>query len=425
MPELFDVLFDDLRSSKNKVNRLLGAGLLFAMIAHFYVVEPYFEYKGQERKLSEVLSKQKTQFEQISSQFKIISDLNQKVSRTLNDVWGQIEGFPDHLHGMLPKIEDAISTEPPSQAYQQSMPARNEDLSLPPNIKTFDPAVRWYIETWFNDLVTRLKDEVVTPIIRVNTKLDRIDGIDGIDLHDINHPEIKNIQVYLDSVMKKNPNFWHEYSGQNGKVGVSHGLQNEVKKSFGLAAQKINELIESLEKAAKKQEAGLVKTENDIKKLQGSKEILNARLDSLESPFGRIPADLPDLIKLFPILMVGLIVFVTATIQKSFSLYAALWEEFKKDNGKIDLAVFQRQTDCWYLPPYPNIFRPLLLGALVGVFIGIFVRASLLVTTEPELFISLTGEAQSLKKNLFIGTYIAGALAILGCLWFIGKIFKR
>ena len=42
MPDLLDVLFDDLRDSVRRFNRLLGAGLLFAVVCHFCVVEPYF-----------------------------------------------------------------------------------------------------------------------------------------------------------------------------------------------------------------------------------------------------------------------------------------------------------------------------------------------------------------------------------------------
>ncbi len=38
MPELIDVLCDDLRTVKKNMNRFLRGGLLFALLAHFYVV---------------------------------------------------------------------------------------------------------------------------------------------------------------------------------------------------------------------------------------------------------------------------------------------------------------------------------------------------------------------------------------------------
>lgn len=78
MPQIFDILFDDLRSNRDKINRVLGAGLLFALIVHFYVLEPYFEYKDRERKMSVILHEQKEYYEAISGRLKSITDLNQK-----------------------------------------------------------------------------------------------------------------------------------------------------------------------------------------------------------------------------------------------------------------------------------------------------------------------------------------------------------
>ena len=44
MTQFFDIIFEDLRSSKRSVNRLLSIGILFALLGHFFVVEPYFQY---------------------------------------------------------------------------------------------------------------------------------------------------------------------------------------------------------------------------------------------------------------------------------------------------------------------------------------------------------------------------------------------
>lgn len=124
--------------------------------------------------------------------------------------------------------------------------------------------------------------------------------------------------------------------------------------------------------------------------------------------------------------MVGLMVTIAATLQKSNSLYTALWEEYKKNNNsQTDYSAFQRHTDCWYLPPYPGIVRPIILGVLIAIIIGIFVRASLLVITELDLFKPLTSnEVDFLRRHIFISAYIFGALVIAGCLYFIVKIVK-
>lgn len=466
MPQLFDVLFDDLRSSKKHVNRLLGAGLLFALIAHFYVVEPYFEYKKQEPRLKKSLDNKKIQFDQLSDQSEHITNLSQNIKANQTTIENKIKDFPQHLRGILSDIWKVFLSEPSpgisnrsthiqqpapiqqsiniqrpakereklendsnmpfpvqqSMQIQQSRFIKIGDFFLPSDVTTLNEGVHWYIETWFNNLFNEIREGIEKPIKQAKITSDMVGNI---DLQDITKQGIENIQKYIDRVEKENPNFWRSYSGPRGKLDVAQELQNEVKRSFGSLEEKVNILVERLKEAVKVQKEELDKINNDMTKLQDSKEKLDSRLSSLESPFGRIPADLPDLIKLFPILMVGLLVTVTVTLQKSKSLYSVLWEDYKKNTSEVDLKVFQRQTDCWYLPPYSSLFHPMALVILIAIIIGIFVRACLLVVAEPELFTSLTGESESLRKNLFIGAYIAGALIILGCLWFIGKIFKE
>ncbi|CAG0942801.1 hypothetical protein BROC_02009 [Candidatus Brocadiaceae bacterium] len=451
MPQLFDVLFDDLRSCKNKVNRLLGAGLLFALIAHFYVVEPYFEYKEQEPRLKKSLDEKKIQFDQLSGQAERIANLSQNIKANQANIENKIKDFPQHLRGILSDLwnvfhsESSSNTSNRSTHIQQSAPVQQSiniqqpianmplnvqqsgsikigDFFLPSDVTTFNNGVHWYIETWFNNLLNDIREGIEEPIKQVKITSDMVGDI---DLQNVTQQGIKDIQKYIDRVEKENPNFWHSYSGPRGKLDVAQELQNEVKKSFGSLEEKVNILVGRLKEAVKVQKEELDKMNNDMTKLQDSKDKLDSRLSSLESPFGRIPADLPDLIKLFPIIIVGLMVTVMVTLHKSKSLYSVLWEEYKKNTSEVDVKAFQGQTDCWYLPPYSSLFHPMVLVILIAIIIGIFVRACLLVISEPDLFTSLTGEAQSLRKNLFIGTYIAGALAILGCLWFIGKIFIR
>jgi len=55
MKQLFEIIFTDFRSSKKNVNRLLSVGILFAIVGHFYVVEPYFQYKIQENNATKAL----------------------------------------------------------------------------------------------------------------------------------------------------------------------------------------------------------------------------------------------------------------------------------------------------------------------------------------------------------------------------------
>jgi hypothetical protein len=49
MAELFDILLNELRLTKKGFNRILSIGLLFTLSGHFFVVEPYFSYKKEEK----------------------------------------------------------------------------------------------------------------------------------------------------------------------------------------------------------------------------------------------------------------------------------------------------------------------------------------------------------------------------------------
>lgn len=435
MPELIDVLFDDLRSSKKNMNRLLGVGLLFTLIAHFYVVEPYFEYKEQEPRLKKSLDEKKKQFDQLSDQSERITNLSQNIKTNQTNIENKIKDFPQHLRGILSDIwkiflsesssnaqrsgpaQQSINTQKPANEIkklednsnmpfpvQQSLQTQQSrfrkigDFFLPSEIATFNDGVHWYIETWFNNLLNDIREQIEKPIKQAKITSDMAEGI---DLENVTKQGIKDIQKYIDKVEKENPNFWRNYSGPRSKLDVAQELQNEVKKSFGLLEDKINMLVERLKEAVIVQKGELDKMNNDMKKLQDSKEELDTRLSTLESPLGRIPADLPDLIKLFPIILAGLMVIVTATLQKGNSLYIALWGEFKKGNNESDYRVFRQHADCWYLPPYSSIFQPLVLGVCMTIIIGVFVRSFLLVIAEPGLFTSFTGEFESFKRNLF------------------------
>jgi predicted nuclease with TOPRIM domain len=449
--QLLDVLFDDLRSCKNKVNRLLGAGILFALIAHFYVIEPYFEYKEQEPKLKKSLEEKKFQFDQLTGQSERMINLGQNIRTSQANIENKIKSFPQHLREILSDlwnvfhsdsssntsgqsthaqrsapVQQSIDTQqlfanmPPN--VQQSVSVKIGEFFLPSDITTFNDGVHWYIETWFHEVLSDIRKEIEEPIMQAKITSDMVGDI---DLQKITQQGIMDIQRYIDRVEKENPNFWKSYSGPMGKVDVAQELRHEVKKSFGLLTEKTDVLVGRLKEAVRAQKEELDKMNNDMTKLQEGKDKLDSRLSSLESPFGRIPAELPDLIKVFPILMAGLLVSVTTTLQKNNSLYISFREEFRKNNSEIDYKNFQRQADCWFLPPYTSIFQPFVLGFCIAIIAGVFVRASLLVVSEPSLFTSLTGEPVTIRKNLFLCAYIMSGIVIIGCLWLIGKISMK
>lgn len=418
MEQLFEVIFTDFRSSKKNINRLLGIGILCVLVGHFYVVEPYFQYKIQENNATKALDVKKKQLNQLTESLNSMKGVNEEADKTLKNIIEKIADFPDHLRDMLPKIKEAVGSGPVSQAMQREAPSQFRGIYLPLHITTFEAGVPWYIGKWFRDVVFELETMVVDPILQLEHGQER-DG--ASDLEERTHEAIEKLRTYLDGV---DPDFWHSYGGSGGKVEVAYELQRAVETSFGPVVSKVSHLLKKTEKMRENQEENLNTIQEELIKTQARMEKLESRINSLESPLGPIPLGLTDLIILFPLLIVTLVVMLAIAVRKSGQLYILLWREVRKGKGDADSAVFQHYSDCWYLPPYASFTHPVLIFTWLAIITGIFVRASLLVSGELELFTSLAGEVESLKRSVFAGAYIVGVVIIIASVWFSGKTLR-
>ena len=418
MEQLFEVIFADFRSSKKNVNRLFSVGILFALIGHFYVVEPYFQYKIQERNATEALDVKKEQLNQLTDNLNSIKDVSQEASKTLNNIRERISNFPDCLRAVLPKIAQALRSGLTFQHLQREAPSRFEEISLPPHITSFEAGVRWYIENWFNDVVNELKTKVVDPVLQLEHGQKRLEAS---SLKEKTHEAFEKLRTHLDGV---DPEFWYRYEGSGGKVEVASELLGVVEESFGPVVSQVSDLLKKTEKMRENQEENLNTIHEELIKTQARIEKLESRINSLESPLGPIPLGLTDLIILFPLLIVTLVMMLTIALRKSGQLHIVLWREVRKGKGDADSAVFQHYSDCWYLPPYASFTHPVLIFTWLAMITGIFVRASLLVSGELELFTSLDGEVESLKRSVFAGAYIVGMVIIIASVWFSGKTLR-
>ena len=418
MEQLFEIIFTDFRSSKKNVNRLLSVGIFFALVGHFYVVEPYFQYKIQERNATEALDVKKEQLNQLTDNLNSIKDVSQEASKILNNIRKRIGNFPDHLRTVLPKIAQALRSGPTSQHLQIGAPSRFEEISLPPDIISFEAGVSWYIENWFNDAVNELKTKVVNPVLQLEHGQKRLEAF---SLKEKTHEAIEKLRTHLKGV---DPEFWHRYEGIGGKVEVASELQRTVEESFDPVVSEVSHLLKKTGNMRENQEENLNTIQEDLIKTQTRIKKLEFRINSLKSPLGPIPMGLTDLIILFPLLIVTLVVMLALAVRKSGQLYIVLWREVKKGKGDADFAVFQHYSDCWYLPPYASFTHPVLIFTWLAMITGIFVRAGLLVSGELELFTSLAGEVESLKHSIFAGAYIVGMVVIITCAWFSGKTLR-
>jgi hypothetical protein len=438
MEQLSKVIQADLRSSKNRSNRLLGVGIVFAMLAHFYVVEPYFAYKAQERSAARTLASAEKKLKELSEQVAGIEQVNKQADSALNEMLARIERYPDHLRQMLPRIDEALLTREASEnmqrreapateqarqsgftveGQQQGLSRRINGVELPPHITEFEDAVRWYIEHWFKDLLSDLENRVVRPILKLKQGEQRAEIP---DLEAMAQGAMSNLNQYLDSV---DPQFWRSY--RDGKVPVSMGLQQVVKDSFEPLEGEVDKLLVKTKKVVTEKTEELTTVRKHLADIGLKRGALEARINSLESPLGRIPLSLPDLIVLFPLLMTIVFVMVAVALYKTSQLYVVLWRQFRNNGSERNVADFHYYADCWFLPPYRNVGQPLLLVVWTILVAGIAIRGSVLVMGEDELFTSLTGEVFYYKLSFFLCGYILGSLLIVGFLIFLYRALKR
>ena len=318
MAQLFEVIFDDLRSSKKNVNRLLGLGILFALIGHIYGIEPYFHFKAQKLKLSE------------------LNKIVRALPETLDNIQNQVTNYTDHLRDVKELIWDALLSGPSSDSLQIgeiTLTIKNKIID-----DAYQDAVGLYVKKWFPNLIDNFK----MPI----SQLENFENVTGDAENfrkaiDKANDAIKNFKTGLKDLEEKDPDIWKDYADEKKWKEATRKLQELVEKSFGAVKKE----IPGLQKIT---EENIAIVENDIGKLRDS-------IDALISQFGPVPVSLKDFIVLFPFFMVALLVMITAALHKSGYLYLAFWHEFSKENTTRDRGEFQQFADCWYLPPHKSI----------------------------------------------------------------------
>jgi hypothetical protein len=416
--QLFDIILKDIQSTVKNFNRLVTVGLLFIFFGHFYVIEPYFQYKKEEKVTAKELKNREIEMQKLSDQLTRLETAQKEVDAALKDIENRIRLFPDHLRETLPDIQMSMDVRKASSEsshepiwIQQSPPPQPFRI-IPPEIQTFEEGVKWYTNNWFSQIIKELKERVIEPALKIETTTEtdfknRLSSLSG--------NAIKEITKYVNNI---DPDFWRSYSG--GKVPVARGLYEVVDKSMQPIYKEIMRMMNTINTNITKQKESLSRSKDVIKEIQGRKSTLESRLKSIESPIGKIPVGLTDFIKLFPLLMVVQIVVMTIYLHNSKRLCDDLQEEYDKTISDAEREVLGYLTKLWYLTPYKGLINPLLLLILFTI-IGLFIRSFFLIFWDKELFISITGREDVIVRFLFISAFLIGATVISGCIWFMQK----
>ena len=432
MAELFDILLAELRSAKSSVNHIAGIAALFALLSHFYVVEPYFHYKAKEVSARAALPAATQKMEATTAEIGRIKQLGTQIRESLDSIGRDIDGFPDRLRQVLPRLQAALqrprSSRPAggqpvlqNQIQQQqeqvplqqsSIPAANSpaadlEIDLPAQVKTFDAAVRWYSEEWFEHLLARVDQELVTPLAAGS---ETITPEQTTSLQQTAQTAVNAIRGHIAAI---DPDFWHHYSGPGGKVDVAQQIHHEVGEAFQPVNQKVLDLVGQAETAKKALDQKLVTIQSELEATRQSIATLSERVKSIESPFGRLPLDLTDLIVLFPFIVAVTAVVLATSILKTARIFRDVCRTYPQHSDHDALATLTAAMGSLYLPPFRNIIRPVMLIFWYLVAAGIYARAGSMIFSSPDIFAAAESTAAAIKPRLFAGVYVAGFAAIL------------
>ena len=439
MAELFDILLAELRSGKSSVNRIAGIGALFALLSHFYVVEPYFHYKAKEGSARAALPAVTQKVEATTAEIGRIKNLSTQIRESLDSIGKDIDGFPDHLREMLPRLQEAlqrpqsnprIGEQPflqnqiqrpqaptgqiqdqnafrPSLFEQAGRSSTDLELALPPQIRTFAKAVQWYFEGWFEHLLGRIDQKLVQPL---SDRSETIAPEQTAALKKTAQAAVNQIRGHLDAI---DPEFWHHYGGPGGKVDVASQLRQQVGQAFEPVKNKVTSLVDQAENAKETLEKELIGIQTELEATQQNISNLSSRIKSIESPFGRLPLDLTDLIVLFPFIVAITTVMLATSILKTARIFRNVCGTYPQRSDHDNLATLTATVGSWYLPPFRNIVGPAMLIVWYLAAGGIYARAGSLVFSSPDIFTAVENTAAAIKPSLFGGAYWVGFAAIL------------
>ncbi len=394
MEQATEYLIDDFRLGKKEFNRLFLIGLFFALACHFYVVEPYFLFKQQEASLNISRATIQQSVHELSIQENKLVTTKKNVHDGLDSVQKKITSFPNHLRKSLPNIRDALRNSPSNEQIDQDIPVYQDmqyiqqqapvistpSIIIPAHITKFPQAVSWYIDEWFKKLMTDLDQTVVSPLMDLAQR-EKITGAE--QLKELSQEAVQQVHTHISGI---DPNFWRSYGGAGGKLDVAGQIRRNIEQAFHPLETKVKQVLTQTKNLRQQQSDQLKKHEEKLSITKKQITELADRLKTLESPFGRIPLGLIDLIKIFPFILAAIAITLTARLNQSIRLRSLIQEIHSHDHLKLSESLQEYQLGGWLFPATSRKQPFILLAAWFIIVIFLSCRAAWLVGWTSRLF---------------------------------------
>ena len=423
-----DAILNDYRASIREINRLLLVGLFFALAAHFYVIEPYFQLKSREQALQGSLPAMEQSVKALSREAARINEAKQSATSALQQIRQQLIQFPDQLRNALPDIREALSLRniplsgpsagnapdlPPYNQYAQQQymqqPLPRTTITLPAEITDFAAAVNWYVNDWFTRLLAELEDRVVKPVAGLGS---RPIANGTRDLNAVSQQAIDTVKNQINAI---DPDFWHSYGGSGGKLDVASTLRDSIEAAFAPLEREVFALFEETNRQRQSQEEKLAALNQTLADTRQQITFLSDRLKAIESPFGPLPLRLTDLIKLFPFLLVALAVKL-ALVMREGALQKSLFLQMTSSGNETtspQLRLYQLRSAL--LAPSSRLLALAAMSAWLTVLLAVFSRSAWLISSNQQIIMDSGGqEVLSLNPQIYQSGCLTGLALLAG-----------
>jgi len=403
--DFLKMLLSDLKSVNSSFNRMLGIALIFSITGLLFILEPYFQYRVEKRVLQAELRESRTLLLNVDSRLSELRKVDSSVHQSLQKIRRRIDAFPSHLRSMLPRLER--ETPRPGRLSQAVQALQAPAPALIPAETTFEERVSSYINHWFMAILQELDRKVIMPILRIEAVSNEQAGE---KLRKLSRRAMNDISSCIQEI---DPGFWHTFSE---KTAVAQKLAQAVEQAFepiyaeiGILTQKMSTTEASLSRKQKS-------INEKLKEIERLNSELRKKLAAVQSPAGKIPLNLTDFIKIFPLLVAASLLMLILRMDRAARIHAVLMENMDSIQEEAERKAYACLIESRYLPLCGSRIRP--VAAVFIIMAAITARAILLVTTHPDIFLSLTGREETVQMYLCMISYVASAVMVTGALWY-------
>ena len=195
------------------------------------------------------------------------------------------------------------------------------------------------------------------------------------------HKAEESLRVYLDTL---DPEFWRDY--ETGKVPASRGMQKVVKNSFGKVKDTVESIISTAENHVREKKDEVVRFEKKLETIAKESNELTKRIDNFDSPLGKLPVGVQELVAIFPGLILLFAIIMARAISGGLRHWFHIRQEVSQNNPSLPKHKLHLYASAWFIPKRygANSFAMISWTVCMALLLLIYLRSCQLVVSGGE-----------------------------------------